>query len=270
MYSDRYFRYGLPLLARPAPARQLVADLLGAGATAERARPRRAHVMPLRSAAPRPAPRALLQVPPRPAEGRAPPVAPAERLLRLCDTARFEEDALDAARAGPGALRRRALDYRQGAGGVWPRVGAGRGARPAAPLPAPEPERSTRPQFALDEAEEAGPETERSRAYSLYERLSKASARLSANLAPAATEGDKTHSMALARKVLNTERYNNGARALRRGSGGGAWAGGGAWLGAGDGARGARQLRATIRAMLAFSSLFYALSFLAFYFLSLP
>ncbi|KAH9644770.1 hypothetical protein HF086_016264 [Spodoptera exigua] len=232
--------------------------------------PRPRHAAAQRRAAPRAARPAAAGAAPGPA-----PAAPRAARLPAAPAAAVRHAALSGAApewAGPAALCRRALDYRQGAAGLWPRVGGAPGSRPPAPLPEAEPDRCTRPQFALDEAEgaEAGPEAGRSRAYSLYERLSKASARLSANLAPATPEGDKASSMALARKVLNTERYNNGARAVRRGSRGSRGSAPGAGWGGARGSRGARQLRATIRAMLAFSSLFYALSFLAFYFLSLP
>lgn len=244
VYSDRYFRYGLPLAARPAPARRLVLDELG-GALTERRAPRPQHVMPLRAGA-RPAPAGLLQgVPPRRVpvrRGRA----PAPRLLVVLHEARFEEAPAPAV-----APQRRALCYRQGAGGVAPRLAPAGGARRAASPPREESseECGPRPQFALD-------------------ATSLRSVSVGA-LSLRASSGDKASSMALTRKVLNTERFNNGAQAVlyRRGSCGSR---GSSWSRGCRRSRGSRRVRATIRAMLAFSGLFYALSFVAFYFLSLP
>lgn len=254
VYSDRYFRYGLPLAARLAPLRRRVGDELGAGGPVERraACSVRSHVMPLcvwarpaggvllgvcgpASSLPRarPAPRRVLQAEPR--------------LLRVLEDARFEPEG-PARAAGSASVPRRALDWRQAAAGVLPRQApAGRARRAASPPRDPPDEApAPRPQFALDAVSlrsASGP--------------AKASPRASRNLSPWEAEGDKASSMTLARKVLNTERYNNGAEAVlyRRGS---------------RGSRGSRRVRATIRAMLAVSGLFYALSFLTFYFLSLP
>lgn len=96
-----------------------------------------------------------------------------------------------------------------------------------------------------------------------YEALAKDSPRVSAaNMAR--DDADKAGAVAFERKVLNTERYNNGARAPLM-------AGGGRGARSMRGVRGARSLRrATVRALLACSGLLYAVAFLAFYFLSLP
>lgn len=105
-----------------------------------------------------------------------------------------------------------------------------------------------RPQFALAEPETPS-EVETERAPSEAEtRVSRRAS--SASRAAAARP--------LERKVLNTERFNNGARAslARRVRAVGRSAVG-------------RQ-RATVRVLLACSGLFYALSLITFYFLSLP
>lgn len=140
--------------------------------------------------------------------------------------------------------------------------------------PPPPPDSPTdsapRPQFALpdDESPTGTPVPEYCSA-SAYEALAKSSPRVSATNLAVTAPGDKTYEKALARKVLNTERYNNGARAYpRRGSRVSRASRSGS--GSGRGARAGSLRRATIRAMLAFSGLFYALSFVAFYFLSLP
>lgn len=291
VYSDRYFRYGLALRARDASARRLVADELGAGTVERRLSPStpRPHAMPLRVPTPRIAPRAGVisagarfspPAPSRFSDGRPKRAGP-PRLLLVESDARFEEGpAIGAARP------RRALDYRQGSRGVAPCVPAvvPRWRRSPPPSPASTPEKAPRPQFALPDEPEPTPErAEAAGPGATYEALAKSLSRVSAaNLSPTAPS-DKTSAKALARKVLNTERYNNGARcserpasSASRGSGGSAGR-----LGSGGpsgrrgsggpgGSRALRLQRATIRAMLAFSGLFYAVSFLAFYFLSLP
>lgn len=125
------------------------------------------------------------------------------------------------------------------------------------------------PQFALEAPAGAGAGAGEAVLYErVYERaygaLSKSSARISAaNVADAGAQVDKLyekapHARALERKVLNTERYNNGARV--RAGGGAERRGAGAESGVGAG----------LRALLAASGLLYSGSLLAFYFLSLP
>ncbi|XP_047985832.1 uncharacterized protein LOC125226046 [Leguminivora glycinivorella] len=123
------------------------------------------------------------------------------------------------------------------------------------------PESAPRPQFALEDAEEAR----------VYEEaggggaFDKAAERYSAaNLAEASAADERKKLERLERKVLNTERYNNGAAAAavtrpllarsRRGSRSPARRG---------------SPRAAIRFLLGLSTLFYSLALLAFYFLSL-
>lgn len=122
------------------------------------------------------------------------------------------------------------------------------------------------PQFAQETGAGAGVVVAEAEAV-LYERvyeraygeLCKSSARESdANMA-ATREVDKLyekapHAHALARKVLNTERYNNGARV---------------WLAAGGEGEG-EGVRAGVRALLGAGGLLYSAALLAFYFLSLP
>lgn len=230
VYSDRYFRYGLPLRARRPPPRRAIPAARPASAP---------HVLPLQKSAGSPAARAGLLLDAtvrRPAAPRCAAEPPRRTLrsppaLAVAAEARFQspEVGLEAAR------RVLPLDYRQARGSV-PRRAAGRRSPAALPVPAlvacPPADEGVRPAFALPEG--AVPESEPA-----YETASRRSSAACA-------------SGPLERKVLNTERYNNGAAAAR------------ARLGRG------RLQRGTVRAMLACSSLLYTLAFVAFYFLSLP
>lgn len=284
VYSDRYFRYGLAIRAWPAQARRLVADELNDGAALERCAPlpRRGHCMPLHDARVVAAPGAglLLGASPRIHDlalrySPATAVVPrgrrrGPRALSLIAEIPFEPPAPP---DPPAAGRRPALDYRQSAGGVEPRRPAATRARARRPLsrtpsslrmsasPSPSP---PLPQFALREGGEGADSAaegfssgdEDSSVEWSYERvygaLAKESPRVSAANLARADEVDKGAKWTQ-RKVLNTERFNNGARAPLVGAG-----------------AGERRQRATVRAMLAGSGLFYALAFVAFYLLSLP
>lgn len=247
VYSDRYFRYGLPLRARAAPQR--------------RPAPGPAHHVPLRAPALRLAPGAglLLDATRRvlPAARRYAPVRREPRtapVFQLLAEPRFEL----AAEAPAGGARRRELDYRQArsAAPAPLRPAARRCAARRCASPPREPracsdDEAPRPQFALPD-EEQGAEADAETAAEGAEgaegvRSRRASSVTWAEAAPA-----------LERKVLNTERFNNGALGLGRGAGRGA-----------GGPRGAGRLRAGVRALLACSGLFYALALLAFYFLSI-
>uniref|UniRef100_A0A2A4JG90 Glycogen debranching enzyme glucanotransferase domain-containing protein n=1 Tax=Heliothis virescens TaxID=7102 RepID=A0A2A4JG90_HELVI len=237
VYSDRYFRYGLPCARAASCGRRCARRPPGPRTCCACAAPRRA------SAARRAAAAGAGRGAARSAtsrRGRAP--CGAAHAVRAERPAFSECAAAERRRAGArwaGGRRRPACGPRLApAGAVRARPGAG--------WPLPPPAEAARPQFALEEGGE-------------WEAAPAKAWRLSANLAPAEAD-DKAESMALSRKVLNTERYNNGAQAVLYRRGGGA----------GGGAVGGRRMRATVRAMLALSSMFYALSFLAFYFLSLP
>lgn len=271
VYSDRFFRYGLRLRARPAPLRRLVADDCGNGAPTERRPPklRCGHSMPLHTPTVGTVLGAGLLVE---ASARVMAVstryAPAARRRRLGPRAltMVEETPFEGTGIGDRTPRRRPLAYRQSSRGLEPRrPPAGAAPRPRRPLslscvraPSPSP---PRPEFALaEERALAAPSPPEAPAESAYERvrdaLAKVSPRVSAaNMTPIEAV-DKAGPEWAPRKVLNTERYNNGARAPLVGAA------------PVDGEVGAQ--RATVRAMLACSGLFYALAFVAFYLLSLP
>lgn len=262
VYSDRLLRYGLPLPVRVG--RRRLWDELGRGAVTERraAGPRAAHVLSL-PPVPRLAPRAgpLLGIaspngcmkycPRRQFRFRS----SRKRIFILPADCHFLESIL-----WEGESVHRSLDYRQPAGGVEPcrprpvalkrlsRMSSACGSA----LEEPD-EEGIRPQFAMPDDERAaggaGGEEEGSEgeaAELTYEALVKPSPRVSViNLSE--RQNNKAAWRPLERKVLNTARE-----------------------GAGAGGRGARLQRATLRALLSFSGLFYTVAFLTFYFLSLP
>ncbi|KPI98072.1 hypothetical protein RR46_11193 [Papilio xuthus] len=257
---DRYFRYGLPLHGRvPDPA-----------AHVRVLRPH--HFVPLTAAGPRPAAGSgLLHDAGERLVVPSPRYAPLKRCRRdvprvfiISSMPRFGETS-------PSEYRGRHLtpNYRQTAGGSVGALAGGAALQlrrdSASRARAPSPDRSTgseeapRPEFALPEEEAA--RRRASAADSSDERTYGALAKEPAPLGPnvAREGGDKTGGKALRRKVLNTERYaaaryNNGATARR--------------TRAARGKDAARQ-RAFVRALLTLSGAFYALAFIAFYFLSL-
>lgn len=231
------------------------------------ARPLAHHHVPLRHPVPRLAPGAgvlvdaspRLPLPPMRYATVPPPRRATPRIFEVVAAPRFDgagpaDSRLEGVPRREPSPRRPPIGYRQAARGVSPptfevRV-AERGSRCVSP---PRPasiaeDDAPRPQFALAEPETPS-EVETERAPSEAEtRVSRRAS--SASRAAAARP--------LERKVLNTERFNNGARAslARR-----VRAVGRSALG--------RQ-RATVRVLLACSGLFYALSLITFYFLSLP
>ncbi|CAG5042515.1 unnamed protein product [Parnassius apollo] len=263
VYSDRYFRYGLPLHAR-------LADSPLADSNKRTGPSRSHHYMPLQFPTSRIAADAgVLRDASERLDAPNPRYAPLVRRRRdvprvfvVSKAPRFGEAVTDEYRA-----RALAPNYRQPVDGVTPPVQAPRREpsprelRPRAPSPARSAAaEAPRPEFALPD-EEAARRRADAADERAYDALAKEAPPLGANVADAAATGDKTAGKALRRKVLNTERYNNMAavRAVERGADRGP--------GRAQGRR-ARQ-RAAVRALLALSGTFYALALLAFYFLSL-
>lgn len=139
MYSDRYFRYGLPLRVAP------------------RAGPRVGHAMPLAEPAPRLAPGAgLLLLPPcaatrPPSPARCMTLRRAARVRSPAMLSECAETPFSVALPEKRRARRRALDYRQPRGGVEPQRPPAAWPRPplARPRCASAAETARRPQFAL-------------------------------------------------------------------------------------------------------------------------
>lgn len=251
VYSDRYFRYGLPLRSAPAATQH--------------------HHAPLRPACPLPAPTqragVLLE-----AATTTPLSSPRYAVLR-----RARRDLPRVFEAGEAALgaypaRRLPPDYRQAASvalrpELWqrewaPREAGGRDSEQAEYNEPPSPE-FARADTVTDAEAEADAEAESSRSASAASEVQEAMASTGAlkdlhvtmvNETRAAPDKAVAEVAVAARKVLNMERYNKGARAVRvRGGRRG----------------GSRAQRAAVRALLALSGAFYAVALLAFYFLSL-
>ncbi|XP_053603151.1 glycogen debranching enzyme isoform X2 [Plodia interpunctella] len=260
VYSDRYFKYGLPLDAIPVPSRKFDAFVQMNKTT---------HYIPLRNPIPKLSPGAgVLRDADARTVYRSPRYAPLRRIRRdvpqlfaLSSDARFEMREFE--REG----WRRPLEYRRPRDGFPPfafykdppRASLQRCVSRSS-LTSIISTEARIPQFALDEYMEIDIKSDSG---SIRKRRSSTVSYKDNKDENKENVVQTAKSGFLERKILNTERYNNGAQApllgrARRSS-----------LGRGPRSSTRNAQRATIRAVLASSALFYALALISFYFLSL-
>ncbi|KAJ2939604.1 hypothetical protein O0L34_g14321 [Tuta absoluta] len=268
VYSDRYFRYGLPLNARFIRTNRLVFEK-GTVLVRQMSFETKHHIplrsMPLLSRA-----AGVLYHPKlEPNSERSLRILKERRLPNLYNNkviiveSTLEPFAVPQPECDEWRRPTRDLQYRQPLRG-WLVSGKVKPSTPPKPLtPRSRPSSiGATPQFALAEGKEIelpNEETYES-VYLTRSALAKRSPHISA-VNVARGDIDKLYEKAgTARKVLNTERYNNGSWAPlvshRRGSGAAK-------------ARKAKAVRGAIRALLAANGAFYALALITFYFLSL-